>query len=579
MSILYIFFFALLIYIAGFAPGAIIAMKLTLTTEERFAVSFGISFLLYYLLGFMGFIFHLDPYISYAFLILLCLCIGLYHKKIRQLLTTEKHHHYLLLFFLFFLVVVGFQALLPSYNGGLWYFDWFEHYFRSLFFLKHMPLDTLIGPFILPSRPPLFNIVVYSYMSVLGDSFWMYQIISSLLNISIILPCYLLCRNIFRIKGKYLFIMLSLILLINPAILTQITYTWTKALSAYYVLLGLYFYLKSRNHPPENKTVDPSHSSGLAPDIEGLALRSEATKGHNPQKMDLIFCAIFLSCAYLTHYSALPFLLIITIDFLLLVFRRKMAFSNLILTLSIITLLASPWLLWSISTYGVNATFFSNTTYLWQNNISLSQRLYKDLHNTYMSAFPILTDRYITLMAQQQNYLVRFYDNIFSLYLSNVPTNITFTLFFVLCVYLFSACVKLISRQWKPMLENGTLVFLCIFITAGFILAIPANPTADMAGIAHVTHLPISLLLICIAMKILSQLYARGNRIFAGVILCFFIVESVAVNGLRLYVLQKELIPPKMNLDSSILQVHKDNWNLKQQYKLIFLHDLLYIFR
>lgn len=543
MSILYLFFFSLLIYIAGFAPGEIIAVKLTLSTEEKFAVSFGLSFLLYYLIGFLGYTFHIAPFITYAFLILLSLFVGLYHRKLRKHLTSENHHHYLLIFFLFFLVTVGLQAFLPSYNGGLWYFDWVEHYLRSLFFLQHQPLDTLIGSYLLPARPPLFNIVVYAYQTVLGDSFWIYQIIATLLNITLILPCFLICKNILNIKGKYLFIILGLILLLTPSILTQITYTWTKGLSAYYLLMGLYFYIKSRTQ-------------------NNLAIQ---------QFSNVIISALFLSSAFLTHYSALPYIGIITLDAILLLFRKKWGIRNLILFLSVIILFSSPWVFWSLKNYGVNLTLFSNTSSLWQQNSTFQQRLNKDIHNGYYTLLPLLSHPFIQLTSSQSNPWIRSYDQTFALYRSNIPGTLTFTFWSILLIYFLTACLSFIRKQYFISCNNR---FLSAFIIFGFILSLPANPTADMVGVAHVTHLPVTLFLICIALKIIANLYHSGNKRTVVALISLFLIESFLVNGLRFYTLQTQLIPSQINSDTTVLQVHKDNWDLKSQYNLIFLTDL-----
>ncbi|MGB9677219.1 MAG: hypothetical protein ACPLZ9_01240 [Candidatus Ratteibacteria bacterium] len=123
----------------------------------------------------------------------------------------------------------------------MFYWDWFEHYLRSVFFLDRLPKNIVFEGHIIPSRPP--NIVSFFYLSITGGEFYKYQIISTFLNSMVIFSIYLFCKDYLKIENKYLFLIISIVIFLIPSILRQITYTWTKAFCAFYVILGFYFYL------------------------------------------------------------------------------------------------------------------------------------------------------------------------------------------------------------------------------------------------------------------------------------------------------------------------------------------------
>src|SRR5437879_13789989 len=75
----------------------------------------------------------------------------------------------------------------------------------------------------------------------------------------------------------------------NPVVMQNVTYTWTKAFTAFYVVLGLGFYLA-------------------------------AWRKNDLLRMTVAFGA--LSAGLLAHYSAGPSLLFLTLSYLLLLFVK-----------------------------------------------------------------------------------------------------------------------------------------------------------------------------------------------------------------------------------------------------------------
>jgi hypothetical protein len=138
---------------------------------------------------------------------------------------------------------IAHQAATVIYVGGFWFGDWFEHYERMLFFLHQKPLDTrFLGEmYILPARPPMQN-VCQAFVARFGsDSFAAFQISSTFLGVLSVLPVFLVMRRVAKGPGVSVWVGASLLSASWP-LLAHVTFTWTKAFCAFYVLLGLAIY-------------------------------------------------------------------------------------------------------------------------------------------------------------------------------------------------------------------------------------------------------------------------------------------------------------------------------------------------
>ena len=323
MNFFQIIFIVIGLFIASYLPGRALLSYLNLSNDEKFAGSFGISFFIFYLTGFAGYIIKQNALIfNLGFLApVLILSIFVLIKKSE---ITGREIFEGIIFFLCFLTVVYFQTFLPIYSGGLWSFDWWEHYQRAMFFLDKLPLSTHFGSYLLTARPPVFNVVDFFFQSFLGRGFWVFQIASTLLNLTVLLPCYLLTKYFFKEKSKFLFLFVALILLLNPSIIIETTFTWSKAMTAGYILLGLLFYLRFRN-----------------------------TK----QSLFLYLTALFMGIGQITHYSTAPYFIIIVFD---LIFQKmtnsKIQWKTLFNFAGIFLVTISFWYLWAVISFGFSQT-------------------------------------------------------------------------------------------------------------------------------------------------------------------------------------------------------------------------------
>ena len=160
----------------------------------------------------------------------------------------------------------------------------------------------------------------------------------------------------------------------------------------------------------------------------------------------------------------------------------------------------------------------------------------------------------------QSSFWVKTYDETFALYATTIPGQITFTLCFVLWI---------LWRKFK--LKSSFLLYFCI---SGFILGILVLPKIEPTGLAHITMLPISCLLISLAVGYLFSL--RKSKLFI-ILLAGIILEAIIGIGLRLYIFQHDLKPSYFmnNHKVKVVEEHRGNVILKNKNNLIFLSDFI----
>lgn len=232
------------------------------------------------------------------------------------------------LFLLFWIVTI--LACIRNYSGLGWTGDWLEHFQRTLFFLHRFPENTpIVGGYALTARPPMMNILAAFFLGQTQDLFWIFQIVFSALNALVLLPCWLLLPALAPGRRRRIVPLVAL-LTFNPAIVENATYSWTKSLAEFFVLLAIWFYL--------------------------AAWRKR-------DSVRLVFAFGFLSAGLLVHYSAGPYLVILAGHFFLVLYwKRNRPRRELCAIIITSGLLLATWFGWSIATYGYRSTFTSNTS-------------------------------------------------------------------------------------------------------------------------------------------------------------------------------------------------------------------------
>lgn len=163
------------------------------------------------------------------------------------------------------LLILLLQSVFPVYIGGFWYFDWWQHYNLSQMYMGKVPHDYLwLGIYNFASRTPLFNLNAAFFLSLLGDSFWLYQIAATILNTLFVFPSYFLCR---RMAGERAAKAICALLFLAPSIIHNTWYPWPKLFASYFILLAAYLYLQFTDmecaHQPARKASAPHSDSRM----------------------------------------------------------------------------------------------------------------------------------------------------------------------------------------------------------------------------------------------------------------------------------------------------------------------------
>jgi hypothetical protein len=249
-------------------------------------------------------------------------------------------------------------ALVRSYGGGEWSGDWHEHYERARFFLDHDPLEKIfLIVYSLPARPPLANLVDGALMGVGGTDFASFQLFNTFFSTLIFLPAVLLVRHFARGRQPGDAALL-LMLMLNPLVVENATFSWTKLLTAFFILLAIAFYVRGLGDPgPERRTIA----------VGAVAV------------------------ALLAHYSAGPFAVGLALAQLAFVWSRRQQparWREFALQGLLAVALLATWFAWSIHSYGAHTTFLSNTTATGDAVSSPAERINVRIWNTFVTVVP-----------------------------------------------------------------------------------------------------------------------------------------------------------------------------------------------
>jgi hypothetical protein len=223
-------------------------------------------------------------------------------------------------------------SFVRTYSGGAWLGDWLEHWQRARFFLRDWPTGQLFFDiYAVPARPPLSNVLTAVFLRVTAADYARYQVVMAVLSSLAYLPAGLLAA---RFGGRQAARVAAAVLMVNPLFVQNTTYPWTKLQAAFFILSGLYFFLRLRDQDC-------------------------------PPRTPAVLCALCLGAAVVTHYSAGPYVVTLALAWVGLGFRRGWGRG-----FAPATLLAAcagaaavaPWFAWSLSQYGWHGTFLSNST-------------------------------------------------------------------------------------------------------------------------------------------------------------------------------------------------------------------------
>ncbi len=313
-------------------PGFFLLRKLPWNPLEKLVAAVGLSLLLLYLYAFACFLATAPIDAYYAGSIVCLLLLVLSRRELAAVLRNRAVRRTLAAFGLLLLWCLLLLSLIRHFSGGGWFRDWQEHYDRTAFFLGSFPRDHLfLGIYWLPARPPLMNVVCAFFQAQVGLRYDLFELISLFLNALVFLSCALLARALGPRGGQRSVLWwLLLLFLASPVFVQNVTYTWTKLLAAFYVGLGLWLYRAGWQKQDQLRMVSA-------------------------------FASLAAGC--LAHYSAAPFALFVGLHYLLVLWwRRRHRWRELLALIAVSTAILLTWFGWSIATYGLQITLASNTT-------------------------------------------------------------------------------------------------------------------------------------------------------------------------------------------------------------------------
>jgi len=209
------------------------------------------------------------------------------------------------------------------------YWDWYEHWLRSLVFFKQASILTPIGGYRMAARGPLFNASAALLMKF-GNSgqYWCFQIASVTLNSILCLPLALLFREWAGLsRRKALLVALATCVLL-PTCLWNNTFTWTKNLTAAFILMAVYrYWLGLRDHEPRQ----------------------------------LAWSLLFLAPGFLCHYLTFMYAAVLGTHLIILTVLRRWSLRPILAAVTASALFVAPWFIYMSWNIGIKRTLGSST--------------------------------------------------------------------------------------------------------------------------------------------------------------------------------------------------------------------------
>ena len=455
-----------LLVVCSFAPGFFFVRRLRWSGLEKLCGSIALSLVLLWLASWGIYI--LAPPVAYFGLAAVCGVAAIVAAKDARRLFAELRVRraiagYALLLGWTLLVL----AVIRNYSGALWSGDWLEHFQRTLYFLHRFPRDTPIyGGYLLPARPPMMNVLAAFFLGLTQDRFEIFQFVFTFLNLLVFLPCCLAIPILVRVRRVSILPLVG-IFAMNPALMQNATYTWTKLLTAFFVILAVCLYLS------------------------GWRKRDS---------LRLTAAFVALAAGLLVHYSAGPYCAFFALHYLLVLFRTRPAKWKELAAITITcALLLFTWFGWSIAAYGVKPTFASNTSVTATQQIQGSN-LAKIAGNVMDSIVPRIAHDPIQVHLFDQPYapaVVR--DNVFLLYNTNLILSMgliggPLVVWFVIAAF----------RSGKGL--GGERNFWLMLIGFSLLIGLAVVGERDYFGVAHLTLVPLELLgITLLAAKFISR--------------------------------------------------------------------------
>jgi hypothetical protein len=446
----------LLLAVCSFVPGFIAVRRLPWNPLEKLGGSIGLSLTVLYLVCFGAYCFAPGSLtaVCRAFAVASVLLGILAWKDIVRLVRSYGARQALAGYGFLLAWTLAILCMIRNYSGALWAGDWAEHFQRTLFFLHRFPTRVpIVGDYKLPARPPMMNVLGAFFLAQTADRYEIFQLVFAFLNLLLLLPCCLMLRALVKKRSGRVLPLVALFAM-NPMLMENATYTWTKELTAFFVVLALWLYL-----------------AGL--------------RKNDGVRIAAAFLA--LAAGLLAHYSAGPYIAFLALHYLIRVFpKRPHKLRELAVIGCACGLLLATWFGWSIAVYGIHDTFASNTS-VTSGAQYRGSTLVKIGENLFDTAVPaIFRDPDALSMFDQPNAAGKLRDNFFAIY----QTNLIFGMGLIggpFALWLFCRAM----RRHAGGREYRFWLYLAPFVVAAGIAVVGER---DNIGVAHLTLIAIEAL-------------------------------------------------------------------------------------
>jgi 4-amino-4-deoxy-L-arabinose transferase-like glycosyltransferase len=442
--------------VVAFVPGFLIARRWRLPTDLRLGVSIAVSLLA---VGAAAFGLYLSHAVGFAYAALVAAIVVAAAASRRATFAFLRApstrgllgHYAIFLVWLLFLCVTA-----RNFSGDGWSGDWEEHYQRARLFGGRGPLDApLVGGWSVAARPPLQNLVTAFFLRTIDDGFSTYQLATVLLSSLIFFGAAALA-SVFdggRAAKRQRLLALTVLLGLNPSVIQNATYSWTRSLTGFFVLLGIVLFWRA------------------AYDGVGSWRR---------------WAWFLLGLAAVTHYSAGPYVVALLLLEGAFVATRRLSVRAAVADLLLLVAPLAPWLGFAAQRFGVAETFLSNSTAMDTAVRGVYENVAKILGNVVSTwiPYPLLG---VPPLYGQADRLDRFRDAAFLLYQQNLP----FMVGSIGGVVVLVLAVMLAMRERRA----GALaapVAISAFVLVAFLFGIATVGQPERFGAGHICLQPLA---------------------------------------------------------------------------------------
>jgi hypothetical protein len=449
-----------LLALTSFAPGFFFVRHLRWSPPERLVGAVGLSLLLVWLAAFAIYVLALPRSAHLVVSAVAAVSLVAAWPDVARLVRHATVRRWLGAFGFLLAWGLALLALVRHYSGGLWAGDWIEHWERSSFFLERYPLEfVFVGDYRLPARPPMMNVLAAHFLAHVGRTYELFQITFLFLNLLIVLPLLLMATTMVRRASRRTLVITGF-LAASPMLLQNVTFTWTKLAAGFYVLLGLWLYLR-------------------------------AWRKRDGLRMILAFGS--LGTGMVAHYSAGPYAVVIGLHYLGgVMLRRERRWREFAASALLGALVLLPWFAWSVAVYGLTATVSSNTTVAGVAAVSPTQNVARTGINLVNSLVPhplrAAGRQYMVTWFQQRSGLGWLRDWTFLIYQVNAAGALG-AVGGMLALYLLYQRGRAAPPRARPELR-----FWLAFVVGSFVLGIAVHGTPDDVGLVHICLQPLMLL-------------------------------------------------------------------------------------